>query len=101
MIDRCVLCGEPVPEGRQVCPVCIAATVGGPPTRADRIRSMTDHELARHLFALAINEPQIGWCRTLDRCIEAMDEPGGIPDEWCLDCILHWLAQPAEEVPHG
>ena len=23
MVDTCVICGEPVPEGRQVCPVCI------------------------------------------------------------------------------
>lgn len=22
MIERCVCCGEPVPEGRQVCPQC-------------------------------------------------------------------------------
>ena len=28
MVDRCVICGEPVPEGRQVCPACIERTVG-------------------------------------------------------------------------
>ena len=28
MVDRCVICGEPVPEGRQVCPICIERTVG-------------------------------------------------------------------------
>ena len=22
MLDRCVCCGEPIPEGRQVCPAC-------------------------------------------------------------------------------
>lgn len=28
MVDRCVICGEPVPEGTQVCPACIRKTVG-------------------------------------------------------------------------
>ena len=28
MVDRCVICGEPVPEGRQVCSACIERTVG-------------------------------------------------------------------------
>lgn len=22
MVDRCAMCGDPVPEGRQVCPIC-------------------------------------------------------------------------------
>lgn len=22
VVDRCAICGEPVPEGRQVCPLC-------------------------------------------------------------------------------
>lgn len=25
MTDTCVCCGEPVPEGRMVCPICEAA----------------------------------------------------------------------------
>lgn len=24
MVDTCVICGQPVPEGTQVCPICIA-----------------------------------------------------------------------------
>ena len=27
MVDRCVCCGEPVPEGYQVCPVCMDRTM--------------------------------------------------------------------------
>ena len=22
MVDRCAVCGDPVPEGRQICPIC-------------------------------------------------------------------------------
>lgn len=22
MVDRCMICGDPIPEGRQVCPIC-------------------------------------------------------------------------------
>lgn len=38
MVDRCVICGEPVPEGRQVCPICIERTVGEQPDMVAVVR---------------------------------------------------------------
>ena len=38
MVDRCVICGEPVPEGTQVCPVCIERTVGKPSDMVEVVR---------------------------------------------------------------
>ena len=29
-MNTCVLCGDVIPEGRQVCPICIEKTVGRP-----------------------------------------------------------------------
>ena len=53
MTETCVCCGDIIPEGRQVCPKCEqfaedtnvrSKNVGE--TNADRIRSMSDEELA-------------------------------------------------------
>lgn len=32
-VDKCVICGEPIPEGRQVCPLCENQTVNENPKR--------------------------------------------------------------------
>ena len=52
-------------------------------TNADRIRAMSDEELA-YLIASVFEEHRNG--------IEYSDDVG---------CWLHWLQQPAEEVHHG
>ena len=65
-----------------------------PQTNADRIRSMSDEELATHLY-------DIGW----DCCLCAehrrlANEPllrGENCDEKCVEHCLEWLKRPAEE----
>ena len=39
MEDRCIMCGEIIPEGRMVCPACEAAVLRGVENKAaqDRI----------------------------------------------------------------
>lgn len=51
-VERCVCCGEIIPEGRQVCPNCEnkAKQPQKVKTRADQIREMTDEELADFLL---------------------------------------------------
>lgn len=53
------------------------------PTNADRIRAMSDEELAGILFNHQI-------CYIRAKRLEACSEYG------CKDCILDWLIQPAE-----
>ena len=61
-----------------------------PMTNADRIRSMSDEELAnfipdwRHTKACKCNEHEFIGC-----------------DNQCEKCVLEWLKQPAEEILHG
>ncbi len=54
-----------------------------PQTNADRIRSMTDEELAEVLFG---------------SCIEHMGvEECSHPEEACKSCVLEWLREESEE----
>ena len=62
-------------------------------TNADRIRSMSDDELAKHLV-------DIGWdCHMCAEHIRLDNEPffrGEKCDEKCAEHCLEWLKQPAE-----
>ena len=64
------LCGEP----EDTALVCVDRVIGKPMTNADRIRAMTDEELAELLF-------QVGY-----------DNGWGMKEY-----ALEWLQQPAEE----
>ena len=67
------LCGEP----EDTALVCVDRVIGKPMTNADRIRAMTDEELAELLFRVGYDN---GW---------GMKE-----------YALEWLQQPAEEDKH-
>ena len=68
------------------------------PTNADRIRSMSDEKLAKHLA-------DIGWdCHFCTEHWQLDNEPlmcGGKCDEKCAEHCLEWLQQPAEENKNG
>ena len=66
-------------------------------TNADRIRAMTDEELASHLHMFVGLEERIKFCRNLPECDKLLNTEGGIPEEKCVLCLLAWLKQPAEE----
>lgn len=70
-----------------------------PQTNADRIQSMTDEELAREINLLLEGEISIPYCRDLPECDADVERDALIPLERCEQCVLHWLRQPAEEVP--
>lgn len=62
-------------------------------TNADRLRSMTDEELARVLY----NGIDAEYCSNDPTCGAMLDESGGVPEERCIACALKWLRQPAGE----
>lgn len=66
------------------------------PSRADRIRAMSDEDLAWLLNKMSYNE--IDFCRRLEECGRLLETDDGIPEEKCADFLLRWLRQPAEEV---
>ncbi|MBO5953465.1 MAG: hypothetical protein J6Q53_05035 [Oscillospiraceae bacterium] len=58
-------------------------------TRADRIRAMSDEELARYVY-------QVGdapFCQNLEECKTMLDSDIEIPDEKCIACALRWLRE--------
>lgn len=89
--NRCVCCGEIVPEGRQVCPTC-EARASVPKydpdeffhhkrqTNADSIRAMSDEELAEWL-----NGMHYSYCCPNDGAHDCRMT--------CFVCWLDWLQQ--------
>lgn len=57
-------------------------------TNADRIRSMSDEELAEKMFELENKElcKVIPFCKSTDECTDIMDSGELIPDELCKQC---------------
>ena len=68
----------------------------GPLTNADRIRAMSDEELAQILIGVMDIDDKIHFCKNKPECEKLMDTDDGIPVEWCEACMLEWLQQPAK-----
>ena len=60
-------------------------------TRADRIRAMSDEELAKALYHFG----DAPFCRNLEECKNMLDSDTEIPDEKCIACALRWLQEVA------
>jgi hypothetical protein len=74
-----------VPEGCKGCKMVNGKPtnyISKPQTNADRIRAMSDEELADFL--------------RLDGCHKIKGD-NRICNGWCDECVLEWLKQPAEE----
>lgn len=67
-------------------------------TNADRIRAMTDEELASALIQFAELDNKIGFCQNLPECDSLLDTDDGIPEAKCQKCLLKWLQEPAEDI---
>ena len=62
-------------------------------TNADRIRSMSDKELAEYIFDLGNgSEYCYGHCAYQDDCAT-----NGIDHDTCIKGVIDWLKQPAKE----
>ena len=64
-----------------------------PQTNADRIRAMSDEDLAQLLY----NGVDAEYCTNAPACAAMLDEPDGVPEEKCIGCLMRWLQQPAED----
>ena len=61
-------------------------------TNGNKIRSMSDEELADTLLELGIdNCEKIPFCTNSDKCNDIMDAGELIPDELCRECLINWL----------
>lgn len=65
-------------------------------TNADRIRAMSDEELAEVIYKRIGGELV---CGNLPLCKDDVDNDREIPDKRCIGCVLAWLRQPVEGKP--
>lgn len=70
-------------------------------TNADRIRAMSDEELAKTMYACNSMEEKIPFCQNLPECDSLLETEEGIPEDKCIGCLLKWLQQPAQEEDDG
>ena len=66
-----------------------------PMTIGDRIRAMTDEELAKILIEANGLETSIHFCQNKPECETLLDHDM-LTDEHCIVCMLEWLKQPVE-----
>lgn len=64
-------------------------------SRGDRIRAMTDEQLALKILSEGGDGVEVGYCRNNGKCKDIDIENEEIQDAWCVECIKRWL----EEVP--
>ena len=62
-------------------------------TNADRIRSMSDEELA---VWLATHDIAVHFCENAPHCADDLEHDRVIPDERCAACALAWLRKPTD-----
>ena len=76
-------------------------------TNGDQIRALVaapDHRLAEVLLQLSDMgelDDRIHFCRNLPVCEEIVDRDECVPSEMCLQCLVHWLGQPADKKVWG
>ena len=64
-------------------------------TNGDKIRTLTDEQLAKIINGLAEESGQ--FCRELPECEEDLNNDRMIPKERCQQCVLAWLREEAED----
>jgi hypothetical protein len=73
---------------------CEGYRVAKPPTNADRIRGITDEQLAK-LIMDKFSE-SVPFCQNKPECFALLDAGVEIPKAQCMLCALEWLRQPVE-----
>ena len=66
-----------------------------PQTNADRIRAMSDEELADAILETCLREG-MPFCKNKLQCSQILDNGKTIPDEMCKQCLIEWLQSESE-----
>lgn len=72
-----------------------------PRTNADRIRAMTDEELADAIIKNSFNTfaEVITFCKNDEKCSDILEDScDGMPEHMCRECLLEWLKKPEGDV---
>ena len=93
-------CGKcKIQRSRPVCNSCFSYDKFIPIaiTNADRIRSMSDEELAELLYSIQNLEDKVKFCKNKIECDNILDIGKEIPDNMCKQCLVDWLQSEMEE----
>ena len=60
-------------------------------THGDKIRAMSDGELAELLYSFQNLEDKLKFCKNKDVCTDILDDGKEIPDNMCKECLVEWL----------
>lgn len=71
--------------------------IAHPMTNGDRIRAMSDEELADLLNGAGELDERIHFCQNLYVCENYMAVQHTAPAHRCKECLVKWLQQPAKE----
>ena len=67
-------------------------------TNADKIRAMSDEELAGLLYSFQNLEDKVKYCKNKKSCIDALNNDKDIPDNMCKKCLVDWLQSESEAI---
>ena len=91
-------CGNCVIQRRAaLCNACMDYCYHVPMSNADRIRSMSDEELAELLYSIQDLEDKVKFCKNKIECDNILDSGKDIPDNMCKQCLVNWLQSEVEE----
>ena len=78
---------------------CLTIAKKGKPkhTNADKIRSMSDEELADLFYSFQNLEDEVKFCKNKGVCIDILDDGEEIPDAMCKQCLVEWIQSEVEE----
>lgn len=65
-------------------------------TQADRIRAMSDEELAELFYQFESISDKFKYCKNKPECEDLLDEGKTIPDNMCKKCLVEWLQSEVE-----
>ena len=89
---------ETCSTGSKTCPHCTGTGLREVPmTNADRIRAMSDEELAVTMHGMLSLDDSIHYCQNKTECDALLGKDEDIPEQNCIACLTAWLKQPAEE----
>lgn len=104
MADKCRKCGNEninyaVDSDGYYCSNCGYEYKGSKTkkTNADRIREMSDEELADAMYKANNLGEMIPFCKNSNRCTDILDRGEVIPDSMCKQCLMEWLQSEVEE----
>ena len=84
MVDRCVMCGEIIPEGRQICPLC---EQGKTPKMANKKRLIDANALKRQFVDYVRTPPHFHYGDWQNMCINGTEIDEVIENTPTVDAV--------------